>query len=243
MKIIFLIFVILLLVHNVSATSLVSSTISNDKIFKCQATTITATFDDDAITTLNATLYGQQIMEHGRVLRPIDVVSMTKISNSVWQGTYGNDATLKWGTKTIVFLDNSGTTYNGGTLFIYGDTCTGTGVTKYTQISSGLGRYTSLLYQENFSFFGTSMETSLIGWALFPWIEIMGYVLYVIVIFIICSTVYIKTQNVTQPLIIAVLMLLVLASTSVIDQEYRKWILVILALGISALYYRVFVKE
>ncbi len=244
LKYIFLFFVCLIfMIQSVSATTLSSSVLSNENMFKCQATTITATFSDDIITNLSATFYGQQIMEKGRLLRPKDTISMSKISPNVWQGTYGNDASLKWGEKNIVYTDNSNNIYSGGSVFVYGDTCTGTDVTKYTQVSSGMGRYTRLLYQENFSFFGTSMETSLIGWAIYPWIEVIGYVLYILVIFIICSTVYLKTQNVTQPLIIAVLMFLVLASTAVIPNEYRKWILVILALGIAALYYRVFVKE
>lgn len=241
---IFLSFIILILViQHVDATSVTSATVLKDKMFKCEPNTLTVVFSDDVITSLTAKLSGQEIMEHGLVISPEDSVTMTKIANGQWQGTYGNDATLKWGTKTITYIDNGSNTYAGGSLFVYGDICTGTGVTKYTQVSSGMGRYTKLLYQENFSFIGTSMEGSFIGWALFPWIEIMGYLIYVLVVFVVCSTIYLKTQNVTQPLIIGVMMLLVFASTSFIDPIYRKWILIVLALGITAMYYRVFVKE
>jgi hypothetical protein len=243
-KIILLLFLsFIIFIQCVSATTLVSSTVSVEKIFKCQATIITATFNNDDIISLSATLNGQMIMEGGRVLRPADTVVMNKISNGVWQGTYGNDENLKWGEKSISFSDNNNVVYTGGTLFVYSDKCTGTGVTKYTQINSGMGRYTRLLYQENFTFIGTSMETSFIGWALYPWTEIFGYVLYLFVVFIICSTIYIKTQNLTQPLTIAVIMLLVMATTIVIDPIYRKWILIILAIAIGAIYYRLFVKE
>jgi hypothetical protein len=242
-KLIIITLILLAISSTVSATNVVSTNVTPSKIFKCQPTTLVVEFDDDAITTLTATFQGQGIIERGIYIFPIDSIGMNKIYANVWQGTYGNDATLTWGLKTIIYTDNADVTYPGGTVFVYSDMCVGTDITNYTGISSGLGRYTSMIYGGKFTFFGTSIETSFIGWAIYPFLEYWGYLFYLIVVFMVCSTIYLKTQNVTQPLVIAVILLLVLASSAVIEPVYRKWIVVILALGIGVLYYRVFVRD
>ncbi len=234
--------------------TLTSLSATPNKIFKCQPSAISATFSGTSITSAYAIFTSEKpvspmVVGSGEI-RP--TVESTKVilssDGTYWNGTFGNNENLLWGNRIISFevTNASGTDIvgSGGAIFVYSDKCTGTGVTNYMQVGNTMGRYTKMLYNGNFTFFGNgSFETSFIGWAIYPWIEYWGDIFYLLVVFIICTTIYLKTQNVTQPLVIAILLLLVLASTSVIDEVYRKWILVILALGIAALYYRVFVKE
>jgi len=152
-----------------------------------------------------------------------------------------------WGTRTVSYQVDTGviTTYTSGTeIFVYGDRCTGTGATNYTQIgTTSMGKFTKMLYQGQFDFLGTSLETSFIGFAIFPWIEVWGYLFYLLVVFTVVTTIYLKTQNVTQPIAVGVFLLLIFASSAVIDAVYRQWVIFFLALGITALYYRIFVRD
>jgi hypothetical protein len=244
-KIILILFLMMLLVPSVYASPIIlSSNASPLKIFKCGASIITANFSDDSIVNLTANFNGQSVLLHGFLYNPTESLTMTWIASGQWQGIYGNDQTLLWGLRQVSFTDELGNNYTtNATLFVYSDNCVGTNKTNYTQIPNGLGKYTAKLYNGQFSFLGSSFETSIIGWALFPWIEIWGYLFYLLIIFTICIVIYMKTQNIVQPLSIGVFLLLIFASTSVIDTQYKQWILFILAIAITALYYRVFVRD
>jgi len=245
--------VMILLGLLISPTEAVISTssVNPTKIFKCQPATIAATFSDAGISSVNATLSSTVMVvpdwsQNSNVPTTQSTTINMSYNGTYWVGTFGNNAALLWGNRAITYtITNEGVNsyLSSSTVFVYSDVCVGTGVTNYTQVSSGLGKYTRMLYNGQFDFFGTSLDTSIIGWALYPWIEYWGMLFYLMVIFIICSTIYLKTQNVIQPLVIGVLLLLIFAGTSAIDEIYRQWIIFILALLMAAIYYRVFVRD
>lgn len=244
LKMFFVLLFVGLILSPSSATILTDSNVSNSSIFKCQPSTIYANFSDDNILSMDAILSGQAIIDYGLYIYPSDVVVMTRIDSGQWQGTYGNNASLKWGLKRISFYDNLSNTYlSDSTIFVYSDKCEGTGISNYTQVSSGLGNYTKKLYESQFDLLGTSLDNSIIGWALYPWIQVWGYVFYVIVMFSIVTTIYLKTQNIIQPLVVGVFLLLIFASSGVVDEIYRQWVVFFIALALAAIYYKIFVKD
>jgi len=236
----------LLVIQNVDAYSLTSSGASPDKIFKCQTTTIFANFSDfAAITSVSVTLTNQRIQEHGIVYSNVTTLAMTDAGSGTWTASFGGNPNMLRGRRTMSFSVSAGATTTVGsasTVLVYSDTCTGT-VTGYTGISSGLGRYTNMIYSGQFSFLGTSLETSIVGWALFPWVEVWGYLFYVLLVFTVCTTVYLKTQNITQPLVIGIFLLLIFSATTVVEPAYRQWVVFIIGLCLAALYYKIFVRD
>jgi len=241
-----IIVVVLLLIGTASAYTLDSSGANPNKIFKCQEAIVTANFSNySSITAVTAIFTNQRILLHGITYHNVTTKSMSNSGLGVWTTTFGGDPNMLWGSRTISFSVTEGTVTTASTgakVLVYSDTCTGT-VTNYTQVSSGLGRYTSMLYTGKFSFIGTSLETSLIGWALFPWIEIWGYLFYVLVMFTIVVTIYLKTQSVVQPIAVSIFLLLIFASSFIVEPIYRQWIIFILALAMTALYYRIFMRD
>jgi len=246
-KIIALIVLLGLLAIPVSAYTLDSSGAHPDKIFKCQLATVIANFSDyGSITSVTAIFINERIMSQGLSVYNTSSIAMTDSGSGVWSTTFGGNPTMYWGERTILLSVNDGSAIaTNKTILVYSDTfteCSGT-ITSYQNVNSGLGKYNSMLYDGTFTFFGTSLETSFIGWTLYPWVEVWGYVFYVLVIFAICSTIYLKTQNIVQPLVIGVFLLLVFVPMSVVDEIYRQWIIFIVALAITALYYRIFVRD
>lgn len=235
-----------------TASTLTSSGVSQLKIFPCGQSVITANFSG-GVTSVTAIITNQQIMKQGVMVGQTTSIPMTDTGSGTWSGTFGNDQTLDWGTRTISFraTDGSGTTTygSGSSIFVYNVgynqiACGATPVSNYTQVGSGgFGNYTRMLYNGNFTLLGNSLERSFIGWALYPFIQYWGYLFYVLVIFSIVSTIYLKTQSVAQPLTIGIIFLLVLASTGFIDMSYRQWVIFIIALALSAIYYKVFVRD
>lgn len=254
-KIIIIIFLLgLLSCPAEAATGISTSSANPDKIFKCGESTISATFFDDGVYSVNAIFTSEKAVQpmvpgSGRVTTETETTTVPMTHNGThWVGTFGDNSNLLWGYRTITYEVNRGI---GGTyiyvsstkVLVYSDECTGTGVSNYTQVSSGLGKYTRMLYNGQYSFIGTSLDNSFIGWALFPWIEVWGYLFYVLVIFTVCTTIYLKTQNITQPLMIGIFFLLVFASTMIFDSSYRQWVVFILAIAMTAIYYKIFVRD
>lgn len=231
--------------------ALLTSSASPSSIFKCGVSNITATFSDAGILGVTATLSSQKLVQPGwqansNVLTSESTTITLADNGTHWVGQFGNNEDLLWGFRVITFSVNTGaiTSYSSPTrVFVYSDVCTGTDVTSFTGVSVGLGRYTNMLYNGNFTFIGTSLERSIIGWALYPWIEYWGYAFYVIILLLICSVLYLKTQNVTQPLAVAVFLLLIFSTNFYVPVIYRQWIVFVLALGITAIYYRLFVRD
>lgn len=218
-----------------------SSNANPTHILKCGESTISATFSDAGITTVDAILTSVKPVKpmvpgSGRVTTETEttVVPMTW-NGTYWVGTFGNDADLLWGERTVTYLiDGTNSFSSSSTVFVYSDTCTGTGLTNYTQNTPSLmGNYTKKLWQ--------GMDP--VSWILYPWLQVWGYLFYVLVTFTIVTTIYLKTQNVTQPLVIGIFLLLIFASTSVVDVTYRQWVIFIIGLALSALYYKVFVRD
>lgn len=232
-----------LLVCPASAVLLTSS-INPTHILKCGESTISATFSDAGITTVDAILTSVKPVQpmvpgSGRVTSETETTIVSLTDNGThWVGTFGNDNTLLWGERTLSFnVTNASESYLYGSserIFVYSDTCTGTGLTNYTQNTPTLmGNYTKKLWQ--------GMDP--VTWILYPWLQVWGYLFYVLVTFTIVATIYLKTQNVTQPLVIGIFLLLIFASTSVVDVTYRQWVIFIIGLALSALYYKVFVRD
>jgi hypothetical protein len=244
MLILFSVVIVLLLINNSSATLLTSSA-TPTSIFKCGASTITSTVSDTGITSFNATLSS---------LRPVQpmmpgsgrtgfetqstIINMTNISG-VWTGTFGNDATLLWGTRSITYNVTNTTgshVYSSSTtLFVYSDACVGTNKQNYTQINpTGMGNYTSRLW---------TSDMNLLTFALYPWIQYWGYLFYLLVIGTIVSVLYLKTQNIVQPLVIGLLLLLLAAGTTIVPPTWRNGIVFLIALMLTVIYYRLFTRE
>jgi len=236
----------LIVIQHVDAYSLTSSGANPNKIFKCQTTTISANFSDfAAITAVSVTLINEPVRVNGILQYNVTTLSMTDAGSGTWTVSFGGNPNMLRGRRTMSFSVTAGATTSVGsasTVLVYSDTCTGT-VTSYTGVSSGLGRYTNMIYSGQFSFLGTSLETSIVGWALFPWVEVWGYLFYVLVVFTVCTTVYLKTQNITQPLVIGIFLLLIFSATAVVEPVYRQWVVFIIALCLTALYYKIFVRD
>ncbi len=242
-KIIAVMFFIGLLVSPVSAT-LTSSSANPTKIFKCGESTISATFSDAGITSVNAILTSvkavQPMIVNNGNNNPISQTTVVSLSDNgtYWVGTFGDDSTLLWGERAISYNVTNGTgsyLYSSGqTIFVYSDACTGTGKNSYQNYTTGIGNYTNMLAQG---------DMDLITWSLYPWVQYWGYLFYVIVLFITVVVIYLKTQNAMHVLFTMLAFLLTIAALGAIPLEFRSWIIAIIALILGAVFYRLFVRD
>ena len=232
-----------LLVSPVSATLLTSSA-SPDKIFKCGESTISANFSDAGITSVNAILTSMKavqpmIVNNGNN-NPIMQSTTVALSynGTYWVGTFGDDSTLLWGERAISYNVTNGTgsyLYSSGqTVFVYSDECTGTGKNSYQNYTTGIGTYTNMLVQN---------DTNIIVWSLYPWIQYWGYLFYVVVLFITVIVIYLKTQNAMHVMFTMLAFLLTIAALGAIPLEFRSWIITIIALILGAVLYRLYVRD
>lgn len=244
MRKIFLILLILILTIGNSSAALLTSSATPSSIFKCGSSTISATFSDVGITGVNATLTSTQAVQpmipgSGRIVPEMQSTHVNLTNNSnTWAGIFGNDATLLWGTRSITYeVLNGGTNIypSSTTVFIYSDTCVGTNKTNYTQIITPMGNYTRILI--------TNPNMDLITWSLYPWVQYWGFLFYFLVMGTVCSVIYLKTQNITQPLIVGIVLLLVVVGTQVIPETWRNGVIFVIALVLAVIYYRVFTRE
>jgi hypothetical protein len=236
-KYIFLIFLILF-IGSAHAYTLNSVSIGNSSIFPCQDTTITVVFDSP-VSSVSLIFINQPITEQGTVIYNTTSVSMSTGDSITWTASYGNNPSLKWGKKTVyLFVNGVDTIDTGAKIFVYNNgyiPCVGSDASSYRNYVSGIGKYTNLLLKNDISF---------LDWAVYPWEEALGYTFYMFVVFTICTSIYFKAQNVMQPTIVAIFLLIVGGVASItVDSNIRPWILIALALSFGVVYYRLMVKE
>ncbi len=225
--------------------SLISSSTLPSSIFKCQPSIITATFVGSGITNVFAIVSSTKAVQpmvigSGRITPETQStnVTMTSSDGLNWTGTFGNDNTLLWGERSISYVvinNGTNTILSSSTIFVYSDACTGTGVQNYTQMPTGLGKYTKKIFN--------GQESNLLEFALYSWVEVWGYLFYFLTIATISAVIYLKTQQVTQPLVVGLVLLLVSAGTTVVPPTYRNAIVFVIALILAVIYYRVFTRE
>jgi hypothetical protein len=225
-----------ILINPASAYTLDSSSVKPTAILKCQPVSITANFTG-AITSVDVFINNtQQVMTLGGYIQSSnEQFTMTDNGGGNWSYTYGNNANIIWGNKSITFEVTVGAVVTKETtnnyVMVYSDTCTGTGMSSYQNLSLGFGNYTNKFFNG---------EATLIDFALNPWIEYLGYVFYIFVIFWISLIVYMKNQNIVQPLIILFTSLGALVTTTWLPPEYKPYIIMIMALGLGGMFYKVF---
>lgn len=236
-KIVLLTIIITAIVINIaSAYTLDSSNVAPTSVFKCQPALITANFTG-AVTSVDVLINNSQaVMVLGGVLTDsTEQFTMTDNGGGNWSYVYGNDANIIWGNKTITFEVTVGAAVTKETtnnyLLVYSDTCTGTGMSSYQNLSLGFGNYTNRFF---------TGEATVVDFAFYPWIEYLGYVFYILVIFWISLVVYMKNQNIAQPLIILFTSLGALVTTTWLPPEYKPYIIMVMALGLGGIFYKVF---
>ena len=208
--------------------TLLSLTVVPHKILKCQASTITAEFGNTAnMTGVNLSL---ETVKTGLD----EEYPMSNIGGDTYQYVYGNDNTTVWGNKSIYFdvIDINGilTLPGNDYVFVYSDNCIGTNLSGASNISIGLGTYTSSL-QTNNDFF---------QWVMSPYIAYWGYAFYVIVMFSILVIIYNKNQKMNQVILIAVISLIMLGASGVIPEQFRSWVQLALIITMGVGYWKVF---
>ncbi len=232
---------------NISSAALLTSNANPTSVFKCGESTISATFNDVGISSVtawaNATgLVSPMIPGSGRVTPEMAAPISDSLSynGSAWVGTFGDDSSMLWGTRSIsyVVVVNGGTHIypSSSTVFVYNNagTCTGTGKNSYQNYTSGIGTNTNRLVQG---------DMDLISWSLYNWIALWGYMFYVIILFLVTSTVYLKTQNAASVLITLFSFMIILAGSGAIPLTFRNSILAFIALCLGAIIWRVFIRE
>lgn len=226
-------------IQNVSALTLDSASANPYRAFACQPITIYGNFSGGTPDFVYANINIEQtIYEHGVFITQSHNITLTTSVGGVWSGTWGNDQNILWGRRGITY-----NTYTGGVLtqfsatnvvFIMNSQCTGTGKTNYSlNPPPGIGNYTKKLYQ----------GMPFLDWAVYPWLAAWGYLFYVFVMFTICLSIYMKTENIGSPLLAALVMLLVAATTGVVPVEYRQTIIMLIGVALGAIYMKFFVKR
>jgi hypothetical protein len=117
------------------------------------------------------------------------------------------------------------------TIIVYSDRCQGTNIQGYQNISIGLGNYTSKLWNSNFN---------LADFAIRPWIEYWGYAFYILVMFFVCITIYMKNQHIALPILVAFIWLGALATTVYVPPEFKNYIVLILGTALGAIFWKIF---
>jgi len=231
LKILSIAIILIFIVGAASAVppSVSSVTVNPHKIFKCQASTITATFNDFAdITQVNLSL---ETLTTGRD----ETYNMTNTGGGIFTYTYGNDNKTVWGNKTI-FFDVKYTPASQVTLagdnyvFVYSDNCVGSNIQGSTNISIGLGHYTSQL----------RTSSDFLSWLLVPYIDYFGYSFFIFVMIFMMAIIYNKNQKISQIIIIGVITLITLAASGFIPDQFKVWSLMAIGAIIAAAAWKTF---
>lgn len=228
MRILPIVILIFMLV-NPAFGALTSNTVSTYRIFKCQPVTYTATFDGGYV----ADVFVNLTPTNGY---PVESYLMANLGGGSYSYTYGNDPTLHWGNKSISYYQATGgieTTTNNFT-FVYSDACTGANIGGYQNVSyrqSGFGNYTRTLF---------SGEKNLIEFAVQPYLNYFGNLIYLIMLFGFCGILYIKNQHIIQPLMLAFLGLTTLALSSLVPPSFKTFVLLLMAASMAAIFYKLF---
>lgn len=217
--------------------TLSNSTVVPNKIFKCQPATIYANFSDFAAITDVWVFPNKTVMLNGSYVLGYNRIQMTNFGGGQYRVAFGNNASLIYGNKTLTFQVYEGATvsYNETTTYVvvFSDTCTGTGLTNYTALNgsfSNFGNYTSRLW--------TNPNYTLLDFAIQPWTDYWGYFFYLFIIGIVASSVYQKSQNIWQPILVAFTGLAALVGTTAVPPEFRNYIVLLLGIGFGAVVYR-----
>lgn len=223
------------IIQNAEAYTLDSSGVTRDKMFKCQKSTITANFTG-TITSVDVMINNTfKVMLAGVLTDSQEKYTMSDLGGGQWSYDYGNNAGLTWGVKSIAFdVLSDGVHYtntSSAQILVYSDTCMGVNIQGRQNISTGQGNYTKRLW---------TGEVDILSFALTPWLEYWGYVFYIIAIFWVALIIYMKNQNITQPLIILFLALGTLVTTTWLPPEYKQYVVMLLGLGLGGLLYRIF---
>lgn len=219
-------------VQTVHAAILDSYSVTPTHIFKCQEAVILANYSDNGdINTLAALLFERD--------GSYTSVSMTNLGSGNYSGNYGNDNTISWGNKSITFrvTKADASTYNNTTtsyVFVYSDSCTGSDIEGYKNTSyrtGGFGNYTRPLF---------TGEKNLVEFSLAPFLDYWGFMIYLIFLTSICFIIYIKNQSVMQPIIIAFVGIVGLVSSNVLPEEYKNYIMLLMAAAMAAIFWKLF---
>jgi len=241
LKLILLSFVVSLIFISSASAALLTSDITPNQIFKCQPAIISATFSDGGIVSVDAIVSTTESVLPGwqsgsNVRRTESTTVNLAFNGTFWVGTFGNNASLLWSTRSITYLVNGVTTYpSASTVLVYSDSCTGTGVTSYKNISSGLNMtYTDSLLSSNISFF---------DWLVSPYTNTMGVLFFFIIISIIVILTYMKSHNLISTMLVGILLVILVSNTNYIPTEYQGLVKILIALGLASLLIYIFVKR
>lgn len=124
----------------------------------------------------------------------------------------------------------SGTNTSNSYLFVYSDTCTGTGISN---VSIGIGNYTNRLARD---------EGNLLTFMVQPFVDYWGQIFYVLCVFAIVMTMYIKNQHVGAPLLTGVGLLGFLAAYNLLPDGWKIYMAIIMASVIVGILWKVFKK-
>lgn len=215
--------VLLLLIFPATAHTLTGSAAYPDHIFKCQRSIIWGNFSGGVISDvwlkLTRATDGAQ-----------EVYLMTSAGAGKYNYSYGNSNLTTWGNKSISYIVKDGgvnsTNTSSAYVFVYSDDCTGSNMTN---MSLGIGNYTNRLNTMGF-----------IEWFAVPYTEYWGDAFYFLLIVIAVSMVYMKNQNIAQPILIAFIGLALLAGSLLIPAEYRQYAMLLMGLGLAAIFWKVF---
>lgn len=224
-----------LVTTHAQAYDFIGSNLTDDEIYKCQASTIYGNFSG-AITSVDVKVNNTRlIMIQGVSTQVNESYTMTDNGGGHYSYEYGNDPTINWGLKEITFEVTVGANkyYNKTnlSLLVYRDDCTGANIAGYQNISRGFGNYTNRFY---------TGEVDFLGFALYPWLEYWGYFFYVILIFWIASLTYMKNRQIIQPIIILCISLGALVTTTWLPDDYRQTIILLLGVSLAGIFYKVF---
>jgi len=234
--IIFVFLITFVLVYNVNAYTLDSSSAIPGKIYKCQPSTVYANFSDFTGITGVSVLIDNKFpaMINGTSLMPREVYAMSTTGGGQWTYVYGNNASIVWGNKSIRFnvstAGGSVVESTGSSVFVYSDDCVGTGITN---VSVGAGNYTSRLQLD---------DANLLTWMIRPFVDYWGQIFYILCVLAIVMTIYIKSQHVGSPLLVGTGLLALLGAYQLLPADWKIWIMVIMAAAIVTILWKVFKK-
>jgi hypothetical protein len=211
--------------------SLDSHGVSPEKIFKCQSTNISANFTG-AVGAVKVYVNISGIMVNGTIQSENNNYSMI-YSGGTWVYYYGNDPAMLWGNKSISFKADTNPSVNNTQdhIFVYSDECTGTDIQSYrnTSFRGAFGNYTRQLF---------AGSQNMLEFAQQPFLNKIGSVIYVLIMFLICVVIYIKNQSVMQPIIIVFITAASLMGSNLIPDQYRIYALLLTAVATAAIFWR-----
>jgi hypothetical protein len=172
-------------------------------------------------------------MVNGAIQEEHNSYAMTNAGGGLFVYYYGNDPGMLWGNKTIAFKADTNPTINttGDHIFVYSDECTGTDIQSYhnTSFRGSFGNYTGALFS------GTQ---NILEFARAPFLAKIGNIIYIMIMFLICVVIYIKTQSVMSPLIITFVTAASLVGSGLIPDEFRNYMLLLTAAATAAIFWR-----